>query len=65
MLVINNFNVTKTYGDFLGVAQQVKDLVISLLWQGFNPQPGNFRMPQEWPKKKKKKKERRRLMNSW
>ena len=22
-----------------------------LLWHRFNPQPGNFRMPQAWPKK--------------
>ena len=37
--------------------QQVKDLVLSLqqlrslLWHGFNPWPGNFHMPQAWPKK--------------
>ena len=43
------------------MAQWVKDLVLSLLWlgsllwHGFNPWPGNFRMPQVWPKKKKKK----------
>ena len=28
------------------VAQQVKDLVLSLLWCGFIPWPGNFCMPQ-------------------
>ena len=39
------------------VAQKVKDLVVSLqqlrslLWYGFNPWPGNFHMPQVWPKK--------------
>ena len=32
------------------VAQLVKDLVVSLLWQGFNPWPGNFCMPEVWPK---------------
>ena len=42
------------------VAQQVKDLVLSLqwlrslLWHGFNPWPGNFHMLQVQPKKKKK-----------
>ena len=40
------------------VAQQVKDLALSLLWLrsllwccGFNPWPGNFCIPQVWPKK--------------
>ena len=27
------------------VAQLVKDLVLSLLWLGFDPSPGNFCMP--------------------
>ena len=31
-----------------------KDLMSSLLWQGFDPWPGNFCMPQVWPKKGKK-----------
>ena len=41
-------------------AQWVKDLVLSLLWlksllrHGFEPWPGNFCMPQAWPKKKKR-----------
>ena len=29
------------------VAQQVKDPALSLLWQGFNPCPGNFLMLQK------------------
>ena len=33
----------------------VKDLALSVLWLRFNPQPGNFFMPQAPPKKKKKK----------
>ena len=28
----------------------VKDLVLSLLWHGFNPWPRNFCMPWAWPK---------------
>ena len=42
------------------MAQQVKDSVLSLLWpgsllwQGFDPWPGNFFMLQALPKKKKK-----------
>ena len=41
----------------LGLAQQVKDLALSLmcltllLWHRFNPWRGNFHMPQAWPKK--------------
>lgn len=27
-----------------------------LLWHGFNPCPGNFYMPQVWPKKEKPQK---------
>ena len=37
------------------VAQWVKDLVLSLLWHGLDPCPGNFHMPQLQPKKRKKK----------
>ena len=33
------------------MAQQVKDLALSLLWHGFHPWPGNFCVPQAWPKK--------------
>lgn len=33
----------------------IKDLVLSLLEFRFSPCPGNFHMPQEWPKRKKKK----------
>ena len=42
------------------MAQQVKDLVLSLkwlwshLWHRLNPWPGNFHMWPEQPKKKKK-----------
>ena len=32
-----------------------KDLALSLLWHRFNPWPGNFRMPQAWPKQTNKK----------
>ena len=28
------------------MAQWVKDLVVSLLWLGFSPGPGNFHVPQ-------------------
>ena len=38
------------------MAQQVKDLVLLLLWLGFHPWPGNFYMPRAWPKKNKKTK---------
>ena len=33
----------------------IKDLVLSLLWCGFDPRPGNFCMPQARPKKKNPK----------
>ena len=33
------------------VAQQVKDLVLSLLWLEFDPWPQNFCMLQVWTKK--------------
>ena len=33
------------------MAQWVKDPVLSLLWHGFDPWPGNFCMPWAWPKK--------------
>jgi len=41
----------------------VKDLVLSLLWSGFNPWPSNFCMPWARPEKKKKKKKRERIQN--
>ena len=47
------------------MAQQVKDLVLSLLWLWlllwcrFDPWPGNFCMPQVQPKKKKRERERK------
>ena len=37
------------------MAQWVKDPALSLWWQGFDPWPGKFRVPQEWPKRKKKR----------
>ena len=46
------------------MAQQVKDLVLSLqqlgslLWHGFDPWLGNFHILWEWQKKKKKKKKK-------
>ena len=48
------------------MAQQVKDMVLSLLWFrsvlwcGFSPWPGNFHMLWVWQKKKKKKKRKER-----
>ena len=41
------------------MAQWVKDLALSLLWQEFDPWPGNFQMP--WGQPKKKKKERKKV----
>ena len=38
-------------------AQRVKDPVLSLLWERFDPWPGNFHMLECGPKKKKKKSE--------
>ena len=35
---------------------EVKDLVLSFLWFGFDLWPRNFFIPWTWPKKKKKKK---------
>ncbi len=34
------------------MAQQVKDLALSLLWLGFSPWSGDFHMPQAQPKKR-------------
>ena len=45
------------------VAQWVKDLVLSLLWLGFNPCPGNFRMPWTQPKKQKERRKEKRNLN--
>ena len=36
------------------MAQQVKDLVLSLLWRGLDPWPWNFHRQQAWPKGKKR-----------
>ena len=36
------------------MVQQVKDLLLSLLWSGFNPWHKDFSMIQAWPKKFKK-----------
>ena len=38
------------------MAQWVKDLALSLLWRGFDPWPGNFRIPWAWPKQTNKQK---------
>ena len=35
------------------VVQGVKDLVVSLLWHGFDPWPRNFCMPWAQPEKKR------------
>ena len=37
------------------MAQQIKDLALSLVEQEFNPWPGNVRMPRAQQEKKKKK----------
>ena len=37
-------------GEFPG-GIAVKHLVLSLLWFRFDPWPGNFHMPEAWPKK--------------
>ena len=37
------------------VAQQIKDLAVSLLWSRFDPWSGNFRMSQAWPKRTNEK----------
>ena len=37
------------------VTQWVKDPALSLLWLGFDAWPGNFHMPQVWPKKQTRK----------
>ena len=45
---------------YFGVAQQVKDRVLSVQWLGsllwcrFSPWPGNFHVPWVWTKKKPK-----------
>ena len=45
------------------MAQQVKDLTLSLLWHRFSSLPRNFHMPQVWQKKKKKRRRRRKIKN--
>ena len=37
------------------VAQQIKDLVLLLLWRGFDPWPGNFHMSWARPKQQQQK----------
>ena len=34
------------------MVQKFKDLVLSLLWHGFDPWPGNLGMLWAWPKRK-------------
>ena len=45
------------------MAQQIKDLALSLLWLGFYPWASNFCLLQVWPKKKKKKAEKGKVGN--
>ena len=45
------------------VGQPVKDLVLLLLWHGFDPWPGNFCMLQVWWGKKKWKAEQKGKRN--
>ena len=40
----------------------VKESVLSLLWPGCSSWPGNFHMPQAWPKKKKDMKQKHELL---
>ena len=46
--------VEKVYTRSSLVAQQVEDLALSLLWQGFNPWPGNFYVLWVQPKREKR-----------
>ena len=54
----NGKNIKKNIQEFVD-GLLVKNLVLSplwfrlQLWLGFDPWPGNFRMPWVWPKKKK------------
>ena len=65
-IIINGKSIFKKKLRSPLVAQQVKDLVLSLLWlwlllqRGFDPWARNVHMVQAWPKKKKKKKKRER-----
>ena len=42
------------------MAQWVMDPALSLLWHGFDSQPGNFHTPQSMPKTKTKTKTKRK-----
>ena len=44
------------------VAQQIEDLVLSLLWRKFDPWPGNFCMPWAQPEKKERKKYKKKYI---
>ena len=46
------------------MAHQVKDPVLSLLWLGFDPWPGNSHMLQAWQKKKKTNKKQNKKTQS-
>ena len=62
--MISQLHTTKNHVVRSSVAQQVKDLALSLpwfrllLWHRFDPWPGNFHMLWLQPKKKKKKKKK-------
>lgn len=43
------------------MAYRIKDPVLSLLWNGFSPWPGNFHMLHVQPKKKKEEEKDRQL----
>ena len=45
--------IYKNYRSSL-VAQCVKNHMLSLLWLGFDPWPGNFQMPWAWTKQTNK-----------
>ena len=49
--------IYKNYRSSL-VAQCVKNHMLSLLWLGFDPLPGNFQMPWAWTKQTNKQKQK-------
>lgn len=52
LATLNAVSKKQALGSSLMV-QRVKDLMLSLLWHGFDPYPGNFCMLRMQPKKKK------------
>lgn len=52
LATLNAVSKKQALGSSLMV-QRVKDLMLSLLWHGFDPYPGNFCMLRMQPKKKR------------